>query len=144
MEIRKLEGVEEMVNYFPLLKEMYTDLTLEEYEERLLQMLPHSYHQIAVFENQKCLAICGYWLLTKVWCGKYLELDNVVVSKEVRSKGIGKKINQHLEEVALREGCKIMALDAFTTNFKAHKFYYNQGFGPKGFHFVKFLNEEAH
>jgi hypothetical protein len=24
-----------------------------------------------------------------------------------------------------------------------HRFYYNQGYGPKGFHFVKIINEEG-
>ena len=26
--------------------------------------------------------------------------------------------------------------------FAAHRFYYNQGYGPKGFHFVKILDEK--
>ena len=32
-----------------------------------------------------------------------------------------------------------IVLDAFSTNFSAHKFYYNHGYVPKGFHFVKFI-----
>jgi flagellar motor switch protein FliG len=43
---------------------------------------------------------------------------------------------------AIDIGCKVVALDAYTNNFPAHKFYYNLGFVPKGFHFIKFLEEQ--
>ncbi|MEY4793015.1 MAG: hypothetical protein RIT34_1824, partial [Bacteroidota bacterium] len=48
-----------------------------------------------------------------------------------------------LEQKAIDESCNMLALDSYTSNFKAHKFFYNQGYGPKGFHFVKLLNEKA-
>jgi hypothetical protein len=38
-------------------------------------------------------------------------------------------------------GANQICLDAYTTNFTAGKFYINHGFVPKGFHFVKFLNQ---
>ena len=41
------------------------------------------------------------------------------------------------KEVSANQIC----LDAFTTNFTAGKFYINHGFEPKGFHFVKILNQ---
>jgi hypothetical protein len=37
----------------------------------------------------------------------------------------------------------MIVLDAFTGNFTAHRFYYNQGYGPKGFHFVKNYYEDG-
>ena len=43
-------------------------------------------------------------------------------------------------EIAKNEGCSMLALDSYTSNFKAHKFFYNQGFAPKGFHFIKILD----
>jgi GNAT superfamily N-acetyltransferase len=70
-------------------------------------------------------------------------LDNVVVLDEYRSHGIGKLMSEYLEEKAKKLNCTILALDAYTYNFGAHKFYYNQGFGPKGFHFVKILNKDG-
>ncbi|MFT5581205.1 MAG: GNAT superfamily N-acetyltransferase [Psychromonas sp.] len=141
MEIRELKSIEEMLPHLGIIKEFYPHLNKANYRSTLEEMVPFRYHQLGVFENNECLAICGYWLLTKIWCGKYLELDNVVVKKSARSQGIGALINKHLVALALEEGCKIMALDAFTENFKAHKFYHNHGFGPRGFHFVKFLEE---
>jgi hypothetical protein len=48
-----------------------------------------------------------------------------------------------VEQKALNLCCTNIVLDAYTHNFKAHRFYYNQGFGAKGFHFVKILDEEG-
>jgi hypothetical protein len=36
----------------------------------------------------------------------------------------------------------MIVLDAYTGNY-AQSFYYNQGFVPKGFHFLKILNEDG-
>ncbi|MNY37297.1 aminoalkylphosphonic acid N-acetyltransferase [compost metagenome] len=104
-------------------------------------MIPCNYAQVGVFSEGKCIAISGYWLGTKLWCGPYLELDNVIVCEAARGTGAGKLIQQYLEEKAQSLNCSIMALDAYTNNFKAHRFYYNQGYAPKGFHFVKILDK---
>ena len=47
-----------------------------------------------------------------------------------------------IEKKARELGCNMVALDSYTTNFKAHKFFYNQGFTPKGFHFINLLNQD--
>ena len=144
IELRELKGKSEMLHYLSVIQELYPNLSAARYDEMLTDMLPNnSYGQLAAFENGECLGICGFWLGTKLWCGKYLELDNVVVAEKARSKGIGKLLTQYLEQKAETLGCTIMVLDAYTNNFAAHRFYYNQGFGPKGFHFIKIKNSEG-
>jgi len=66
-----------------------------------------------------------------------------VVCEAQRSKGLGELIFKVLEQKGKEENCNMLALDSYTSNFKAHKFFYNQGFAPKGFHFIKLLNEKA-
>jgi hypothetical protein len=39
--------------------------------------------------------------------------------------------------------CSCIVLDAFTGNFPAHRFYYNQGYEPRGFHFIKTIDENG-
>lgn len=138
-----LTDKQKMLQYIDVLQELYPSLSPEQYAHELDLMLPHNYTQLAVFEHDTCVAICGVWLGNKLWIGKYLELDNIIVRASARSKGIGALIFQTLEQKAIAENCNMMALDSYTGNFKAHKFFYNKGFGPKGFHFVKLLNEKA-
>lgn len=141
MEIRELTTKEEMLANLSVLQEMYPGLTFEEYDRELDEMIPHRYGQVAVFEGTECLGLSGYWLGTKLWCGKYLELDNVVVASAHRSKGIGKLIFDYLLEKGEKEGVTMLALDSYTSNFKAHKFFYNEGYAPRGFHFIRILDK---
>lgn len=143
MIVRQLSGKAEMLKYFSVIQELYPTLTLEEYDRDLTEMLPNNkYGQVAVFEGENCLGISGYWIGTKLWCGKYLEIDNLIVSSKFRSKGVGKLLFDLLTKKALDEKCSMMALDSYTANFRAHKFFYNEGFGPKGFHFVRILEKD--
>lgn len=142
LQIRVLTRIEDMLDQIETIRFLYPNITLEKYQEFLSEMLPHNYTQIGVFENQTCLGITGCWSATKLWTGKYLEIDNFVVNPEYRSKGIGKMLTDFIEQKAVDLGCSSIVLDAFTGNFGAHRFYYNQGYSPKGFHFVKVLDEK--
>lgn len=137
MEVFELKNITEMLDQFTIIQELYPEMTLETYHNYLLEMLPNSYGMVIVQENKVTIGLSGFWINTKLWCGKYLELDNVIVSQKHRSKGVGNLISTFLEQKAKENNCLIMALDAYTNNFTAHKFYYNQGFVPKGFHFIK-------
>lgn len=125
------------------MKQLYPNLTIEKYENYLKEMVPHNYKQLAVFEEDVCVGITGFWTAMKLWTGKYIEIDNFIVHSDHRSKGIGKLMTDYIDEKAKAEGCTAIVLDAFTGNFTAHRFYYNQGYVPKGFHFLKIIDEEG-
>lgn len=143
MEIRELTALDEMTAQLELIQQLYPKMTLAKYRSFLDEMIPNRYTQVAVFDNNKCIGITGCWTSVKLWSGKYLEIDNFVVHEAYRSRGIGKMLTDFIEQKALELGCTNIVLDAFTTNFAAHRFYYNQGYGPKGFHFVKILDENG-
>lgn len=132
-----------MLGQLETMQELYPNMTFEKYQSYLAEMVPRNYNQVAVFEKETCLGLTGYWFGTKLWSGKYLEIDNFVVCAKHRSKGIGKLICDYIEQKAFDLNCSMIVLDAFATNFPAHRFYYNQGYGPKGFHFVKILDENG-
>ena len=139
--IRELTTLEEMLAHIETMQFLYPNLATERYSANLSEMIPRNYTQIAVFEDNKCLGLTGCWTATKLWTGKYLELDNFIVHPDYRSKGIGKMLTDYANQKAQDLGCSSIVLDAFTGNFGAHRFYYNQGYGPKGFHFVKIIDE---
>lgn len=143
MIVKELTTLEEMLAQYPLITQLYPSLMKETYAANLKEMLPNNgYIQVAVFDEENCLGLCGCWIGTKLWCGKYLEIDNLVVNKAHRSQGIGKLLFDYITQKATDEQCSMIALDSYTSNFKAHKFFYNDGFSPKGFHFIKVLNKE--
>ena len=101
MEIRALKTKQEMLTNYELLLEVYPNLKMEEYDRELDDMIPHNYGQVAVFIDNECVGLTGFWIGTKLWCGKYLELDNVVISSKKRSKGIGKVLFDKLFSLGL-------------------------------------------
>lgn len=125
------------------MQHLYPKLTIEKYESYLQEMVSHNYKQAAVFEDDICVGITGFWTAVKLWTGKYIEIDNFIVHPDHRSKGVGKIMTDYIDNKAKTKGCNAIVLDAFTGNFKAHRFYYNQGYEPRGFHFVKMLNQEG-
>lgn len=143
MEIQNLTTKAEMLKHIGLLQQLYPELSLEKYGQLLDKMLNKGYQQVVVWENEVCIALSGYWIGTKMWCGSYLEMDNIIVHEQHRNCGAGKLMAEYLEDHAKSLGCTVLCLDAYTSNFKAHRFYYNQGYSPKGFHFVKVLDKES-
>ena len=140
-QLLELTTKDEMLDQLSIIQQLYPDYTSEIYGDLLDKMIPHNYKQLIVVENNTTIGLAGFWIGTKLWCGKYLEFDNVVVHQNFRSKGIGSLMTDYLNQKAIDENCNMMALDAYTNNFGAQKFYMNHGFVPKGFHFVKYLKE---
>ncbi len=141
MELRELKTKEEMLENFELIQEMYPTITLEEYSNELDVMLPNNYGQVAIYDGETCAGLTGYWIGSKLWCGKYMELDNVVVSSKYRRRGIGQQLFEHMEAWAKELGCTMLALDSYTDNFEAHRFFYEQKYVPRGFHFINILDK---
>lgn len=137
MQFKILTQKHEMLPLCPLIQQLSPKVTPERYAHLLDDMLAHGYRMLAVFEGDECLGLSGFWVITKIYSGKYLEMDNVVVSAAHRSKGIGKLLSDFLLALALREGCETIMLDAYLENEKAHAFYEREGFVKKGYHFIK-------
>lgn len=137
--IKKLETIGEMEGMLHLIRELTPDLTGDSYKKMLKEMTPHNYFQVAVFDGEKPVAVSGYWIATKIYCGKYIEIDNFVVAKEYRSQNIGKILVDWMLNEGRSSGCQTALLDAYVENFKAHRFYYREGFIARGFHYLKKL-----
>lgn len=140
MEIRILTQKAEMLTHLDIVKQLYSDFTVEKYGTLLDEMLKANYQQVIVTKNNKTIALTGVWIGTKLWSGKYIEIDSFVVDEDFRGQKIGDILIKEVHKIAEKEGANQIVLDAFTTNFTAGKFYINHGFQPKGFHFVKILN----
>lgn len=128
-----------MLQFLEIIRQLSPQLTLENYEKYLKLMLPHNYYQVAAYDGEKPVAISGYWILAKLYCGKYIEIDNFVVDEAYRSKGVGELLLNWMLEEGKKNNCETVLLDAYVENFKAHRFYYRHGFIARGFHYLKKL-----
>ena len=139
LSIKELVTLPEMLAQHPLIQQLNPAMSSAQYEQLLLQMLPNKYRMVGIFEGDECIGLSGFWISTKLYSGKYLEIDNFVVHTAHRSKQLGKQLSDWLHALAKEEGCQTIMLDAYTTNAAAHKFYFREGFHIKSYHFFKTL-----
>lgn len=128
-----------MLGGLNLIRQLYPKMTDRIYRERLEQMIPNNYGQVIVLDQGNLIGLSGYWINTRLYCGKYIDIDNVIIDQAYRSKGIGKLLMDHLQQKGKSMGCRFSVLDAYVENFGAHRFYFREGFTVRGFHFLKRL-----
>ncbi len=108
-------------------------------KERLLEMVEQNYECLGVFDVEKLIGVCGLWFQTRHYAGRSLEVDHVIIDDAYRNHGLGKTLMEYVYDYAKQKSCKWVELNTYVHNFPSHKFYYNQGFVAKGYHFVKEL-----
>jgi len=139
-QFKILTDSHEMMDCYELIKLLNPKLSREEYALLISQMIPNHYKQLIALQNGLIMGVCGYWINTKIYSGKYIELDNVVVDVKNRNQNIGEQLCLKVLEIAEKEHCNVAMLDAYLENEEAHRFYERLGYIKKGFHFIKKLN----
>ncbi len=100
------------------------------------------------FDNHTCfgcylkgelVSVLSGWITVRLYSGKQLEIDNVIVDSRKQSMGIGKQALEWVEHWAKNNGCLSVELNTYVENSRSHKFYFNQGYQILGYHFVKTL-----
>lgn len=127
----------EMGLMYPLMKLNKPSLTKARFEHYLRDMLPYGYSAVAAFEGERMVGISGFWLRSRFWCGRQLDIDNFFVHPDYRKHGIGKKLVSWLEKRAIAEKCELIVLDTYADYFLAQRFYHREGFIATGSHFTK-------
>ncbi|MBU6327244.1 MAG: GNAT family N-acetyltransferase [Verrucomicrobia bacterium] len=105
----------------------------------------HSNYQIiGAFVEDRLVGLSGVWRGTKIWCGDFMEVDNLVVHPDFRGRGVATGLMKQIEVMAKEENCNIIVLDSYTNNHSSHRLYHRQGCEIWGFHFVKPMRRFEH
>jgi GNAT superfamily N-acetyltransferase len=124
----------------PLANKLHPHLDLAVVRGHMEEMFRFpTYYCFCLFQSGRPVAISNGWITVRIYSGKQLEVDNVIVDPDLRSQGIGKFFFTHIQDWALQNGCKTIELNTFVQNSKSHKFYFNEGYAILGFHFQKKL-----
>lgn len=64
-------------------------------------------------------------------CPKRGVISELVVTKNIRSKGIGKELIEKIEDYFIEQNCEYVLIDVFAYNNKALEFYDKNGYHPR-------------
>lgn len=140
IDIKDFSSRDEIISAFPIIHQMYSKMNKDIYISYIDDMTKgNNYNMIGAYNNNKLVGIASYWVLTRFYCGKYIQIGNMVVDKNFRSNGIGAKLLKYVENKGRELGCQRYILDSYTENKKSHKLYFKEGFYVEGLHFMKDL-----
>jgi GNAT superfamily N-acetyltransferase len=136
--IKKLNNKEEIALAFPILTQHHKHISKENFSKCVDEiLLEKNYQMIAGYVGGEMVGIAGYWILTRFYSDKYVQVGNMVVDEKHRNLGIGKKILNFIETEGKKQGCHHFILDSRLDNKKSHDFYLREGFEIMGYHFMK-------
>lgn len=127
----------EIASIYPLVNLHNPKLTKTLFSKRLKDMLPFGYRAVAAFDGARMVGISGFWIHSRFWCGRHLDIDNFFVHPDYRGAKLGKRLVAWLEAKALAEKCDLMVLDTYVDRHLTHRFYSREGFVATGYHFTK-------
>jgi len=140
LTIKTFDNVDDMMQAFPLVKQMYKDMSIDLYRDSIEEMIcVNNFCMIGVFSENNLIGVCGYWVLLMLYCGRYIQASNLIVDEKYRNLGVGKIILDYLENLGRKMGCVRFVLDSYAENKKSHSLYFREKFYIRGFHFMKDL-----
>ena len=137
--IKKLteEHLDEIVVLTKILNATIDTSILLQRQKQMLQF--EHYHCFGFYDDEKLVGLSSGWITIRLYSGKQLEIDNVIIHPVQRSKGYGKIFLALLENWAIEHDCQTVELNTYVGNGRSHKFYFNEGYEILGFHFQKYL-----
>ena len=103
----------------------------EEQKEQLIRdMKDHSCALILFAKaSDKIVGICTCFYAYSTFLAKpLLNIHDIYVDESVRGNGVGKRLVQAVEEVAMKKGCGKITLEVRKDNLNARDLYKSQGF----------------
>lgn len=137
MELREFTSEQELELAYPVLVLLRPHLTKESCRDIFFASREAGYTLLGMVEEERCVALMGFRILTDFVHGKHLYIDDLVVLPARRSQGIGEKLLEKAEVIARKEGCRGMRLCTGTENTRAITFYECCGWKPKALAFKK-------
>jgi GNAT superfamily N-acetyltransferase len=135
VSIQLAESPEQVSRCFPVMHQLRPNLEAEKFEERIEQQRREGY-QLAFLEYDGAVAaLAGFRVLTMLWSGRTLYVDDLVTDESMRSRGFGEQMIAWLMAFGREENCETFSLDSGTQRQQAHAFYFRQGLRITDFHF---------
>jgi GNAT superfamily N-acetyltransferase len=133
-------NTEDIDRIIPLIQELNPELSAPTIKKNQKEMFKLSnYRCFGLYKDNELIGLSSGWITIRHYCGKQIEIDNVIIASTHQSKGYGAQFIELLKQWSRKQNCKTMELNTYLDNARSHKFYFTQGFKILGFHFYKDL-----
>lgn len=138
LQFKLINPMEYRAGVLDLLKQLNPEMDVKHIENAQIEMAKvPNYKCFGLFQNEQLIGISSGWTTVRIYCGKQLELDNVIIDSKIQSKGYGKYFMNAIKDWSVKNDYKSIGLNTYVQNSRSHKFYFNEGFKILGFHFEK-------
>lgn len=134
----KILSIKELSLILDLAKQLNPTISEDILKQRQEEMFKiKNYYCFGFYNEGSLVGISSGWLTVRLYSGKQLEIDNVIMDSSIQSKGLGSQFLNEIETWALTNNCETIELNTYVQNSRSHKFYFNKGYKILGFHFQK-------
>lgn len=140
MGIRKA-NIEDCKQISLLLNELDYPDTEHFIKDKVEILLLDPNEELLVFEEDKSvIAIISIHFIPQLAVkGDFARISYFAVDKNIRSQGIGRKIEEYCTDLALKRNCNRIEVHCHSRRKEAHRFYVRQGYSESPKYFIKIL-----
>ena len=142
MEIIEFTKEEEILANYDILRLLYSadkypHMSREFYSEMIPELMKNGYRQVAVLIDEKIVGVSSFEVITRLYMGRIMRVNDLVILEDYRGRGIGRKLIEYIKEQSIADNCNAMVLDTGIERKDAHKFYEKLGFKIHAHHYIK-------
>jgi GNAT superfamily N-acetyltransferase len=139
MFIKPLSHQQDFLMAFPVMKQLRPHIEDEQqFIEQIQRMQMQDYVLVAMLEADEIIGLAGYRIQENLLYGRFLYVDDLVVTESHRSSGCGARLLHAVMEIAKQQNCHEFVLDTGLSMSLAQKFYFRQGLLTQA---IRFRNE---
>jgi GNAT superfamily N-acetyltransferase len=138
--LQHLEGQQAFAASFELMRVLRPHVTDQAaYVAQLQRQAEQGYRLLAAWSGERIVGLAGYRGLENLLYGRFIYVDDLVVSPDLQRGGLGGRLLTAVRQEALQRGCDHLVLDTGLHMPLAQRFYFRQGLLARGMHFTQNL-----
>ncbi|MDQ2088265.1 GNAT family N-acetyltransferase [Herbivorax sp. ANBcel31] len=127
IKIKELQSQNELLDAFPVIKQLRTHLDEETYLNLVLEAKKKDrYKMFALIDGKKMVAVTGFKPMITLYYGRFVWVCDLVTDINKRSKGYGEKLLTYVHKWAKENNYESVALSSGLHRTDAHRFYENR------------------
>jgi GNAT superfamily N-acetyltransferase len=140
--IRKIDLAtteEQVLACYSVMAELRPHIGRDEFVGTVRRLAAEAGYQLAYLSDGGIKAVVGFRISEWLAGGKYLEIEDLVVSVDERSKGYGSELFDWLVTRAEESDCNEIRLVSRVARYDAHRFYLNKRMIIEAYYFSRQL-----